>query len=734
MGLMDPLPSSVYLVAAKRAASNAIARNSNNPLYHTHIEDAPVKIRRCRIQNFRGLNDIDLVFEKDTCLIAGPNAIGKSTVLEAIRLNRAILLSRYPSEGQSVLHALGAATNPNQFMVRGGYFDFSAIARDPALKILIRLEVQLDNDELGRVNQSVQPIAMDHLRGSMGNQLQQDHGALTQFLSSQQGRALYAQSESRMSSFVSTLNTTDTLSLAMEIGPNGQIRGSDDATQIVCGFLERSLPPQQGLFSFFSADRALPTGEAAIQLGSGDADNQIKSHVAEPQIKYQRLKTSIANSTLLQQDVSADFKIIFDEILPGKQLAGLQIGPIGNFRVSIQEQGIQRPFDIDNLSSGEKGLILTFLLIRRTIARGGIVLMDEPELHLNPGVCRKLLSFLIDHCIKPNNLQAIICTHSAEILNSAYERVDCGIHHLKDPNNATPIYRGDFEEMFSALGRLGVSPAESFFYESRLFVEGPHDEEILEEGFRPVLSDRCQVSSLGGRKAVESEIRNLQKAEKAGRLDRRHCFIFDQDRDLTDLSSTSLVRVLQWDRYCLENYLMNVQVLYDVLRTAGKDDVLPDRGEFQARVKSLAMSQLTPIAARSAYEPTRPVSPGLTNDDLRPSFEEMSEILVMKLAQLKSSTDAIDPMIWKTEFLTNCRRIDAKLRKVWDSEWALKCNGKELLEAVCREFQINRDRREIKRDLVRSIRDQKTPEWQRVMELLRNAMNDSDTQTVPLVR
>jgi len=686
-----------------------------------------VKIRRCRIQNFRGLNDIDLAFEKDTCLIAGPNAIGKSTVLEAIRLNRAILLGRYPSEGQSVLHALGAATNPNQIMFRGGYFDFSAIARDPTSKIVIRLDVQLEGHELGRINQSLQPMALDHLRGTMGGQMQQDQSALTQFLSSPAGRERYSQSESRISSFIATLNTTDTLRLGMEIDPNGQIRGDDDAAQIVCGFLERSLPPQQGLFSFFSADRALPAGEAAIQLGAGDADNQIKSHVAEPQIKFQRLKTSIANSTLLQEDVRADFKTIFDNILPGKQLSGLQIGPIGNFRVSIQEQGIQRPFDIDNLSSGEKGLILTFLLIRRTVAPGGIILMDEPELHLNPGICRRLLNFLIDHCIKPNSLQAVICTHSAEILNNAYEREDCGIHHLKNPNNATPIYRGDFDEMFSALGRLGVSPAESFFYESRLFVEGPHDEELLEEGFRSILGDRCQINSLGGRKAVESEILNLQNAEKLGRLDRRHCFVFDQDRDLTSLSSSTLVKVLQWDRYCFENYLLNTQVLYDVLGSMAKDGALPDRGAFQARVKSLAMSQLRPIVARAAYEPTRPVSPGLTNEDLRPSFDEMGEVLVMKLTQLKSVIAALDLSSWKSEFLTRCSEIDAKLRADWDTEWQVKCNGKELFEAACREYQVNRDRREIKREVVRRIKDQKSAEWQKVRDLLEHAMHESAT-------
>lgn len=681
-----------------------------------------MKIKQCQIRNFRGLNDINFDFKNNTCLIAGPNAIGKSTVLEAIRLNRALLLNRYSTEGQTVLYALGAASNPNQSMYRGGYFDFSAIARDPIKDIHINMLVQLDEHELKKIAESLHALALEYLRGSMGSQLQQDQSALTQFLSSKQGQDKFKEAEDKISKYVSTLNNKESIQLGLLISPDGQIRGENDTAQIVCGFLERSLPPQQGLFSFFSADRSLPAGEAAIQLGAGDSDNQIKSHIAEPHIKYQRLKTSIANSTLLKENIDKDFKIIFDEILPGKRLAGLQIGPIGNFRVSISEEGVDRPFDIDSLSSGEKGLILTFLLIRRAVVKGGVILIDEPELHLNPGVCRKLLHFFIDHCIKPHNLQAIICTHSAEILNSAYEREDCDIHHLKSPDNATPIYRGDFDEMFKALGRLGVSPAESFFYDSRVFVEGPHDEELLEEGFRSVLGDRCQITSLGGRKAIEAEIKNLQTAESEGRLDRLHCFIFDRDRDFTSLTNTPLVKVIQWDRYCLENYLINTQALYDVIKKIAKNVTLPDRGEFQNSVKELALEQIKPLAAREAYEKDRIRGPGLTNDDICDSFNEMRDILLAKLEDMKIRVSNFDLKSWKHKYLNDCEVINNKLLEEWDTKWDLNCNGKELLEKVCRKYSINCDRRELKKELVRHIRDQRSHDWQAVEKLLVNAV------------
>jgi hypothetical protein len=607
-------------------------------------------------------------------------------------------------------------------MYRGGYFDFSAIARNPEKELKISMSVQLNDHELTRINSSLHRLAMDNLRGKMGSQLQQDQSVLTQFLSSEQGRNQFEQSQQEVSEYISTLNVAEEIPLGVIIQTDGQVRGENALAQIICGFLERSLSPQEGLFSFFSADRALPAGEAAIQLGAGDSDNQIKSHIAEPQLKYQRLKTSIANSTLLKQNVDQDFQIIFDEILPGKQLAGLQIGPIGNFRVSISEDGASRPFDIDSLSSGEKGLILTFLLIRRAVVSGGILLIDEPELHLNPGVCRKLLHFLIDHCIKPHNLQAIICTHSAEILNSAYERDDCDIHHLKSPENATPIYRGDFDEMFRALSRLGVSPAESFFYESRIFVEGPHDEELIEEGFRAVIGDRCQISSLGGRKAIENEIENLQQAEIEGRLDRLHCFIFDQDRNVSNLTSTELVRVIQWDRYCLENYLLNTQALFDVLKDSPKGEELPDRGQFQLILREEALKQIKPLAARKAYEPDRIRGPGLDNDDISDSFEAMRDILFAKLEELKTKVSTFDLASWKETYLEQCETINTELAKEWDGNWTSYANGKTLIENMCRKYKVSRDRREIKKEIVSRIRDQKTPEWQTVENILKEAL------------
>jgi predicted ATP-dependent endonuclease of OLD family len=135
------------------------------------------------------------------------------------------------------------------------------------------------------------------------------------------------------------------------------------------------------------------------------------------------------------------------------------------------------------MSSGEKGLILTFLLISHSIAQGGIIMIDEPELHLNPAVCKLLLSFLIDEFLIPSDIQAIICSHSPEILGSAFDSSACSLLRLQSPTVISKIYPEDRREVFGALRRLGTSASDVLFSAGSIYVEGEDDVDVLEAGF-----------------------------------------------------------------------------------------------------------------------------------------------------------------------------------------------------------------------------------------------------------
>lgn len=105
-----------------------------------------------------------------------------------------------------------------------------------------------------------------------------------------------------------------------------------------------------------------------------------------------------------------------------KSYAGVRVGKLRPFRnntIDVQVEHLNAPgkgFSIDGLSSGQKEIIASlFLIWNTTYKRPSVVLIDEPELHLNvqwhSGFVDKLLE------IAPDN-QYIMATHAEAIMDS----------------------------------------------------------------------------------------------------------------------------------------------------------------------------------------------------------------------------------------------------------------------------------------------------------------------------
>jgi AAA15 family ATPase/GTPase len=106
-----------------------------------------MKIIRMNINNFRGLENITFEPDKDVNVIVGPNAIGKTTILEAIRLLKALLAPRYFQESQQTLTALGVLAQNHQFF-GSQQIDYGALARDIEQDMRITLDVSISADEI----------------------------------------------------------------------------------------------------------------------------------------------------------------------------------------------------------------------------------------------------------------------------------------------------------------------------------------------------------------------------------------------------------------------------------------------------------------------------------------------------------------------------------------------------------------------------------------------------------
>lgn len=686
---------------------------------------------KIRIRNFRGLEDIEFSPSLGVNVLTGPNAVGKTSILEAIRLTKTFLAPRYREESSHALISLGATTK--HMLFGEGQVDFSALAGVPSSPLEVKLDISLSSSEIEMLKCSKLSLAQALVRSQIGQERASTQLDLIQFMSSESGKEQLKNAETVIDKYIEKVDSCKGVSLILRmelIGQALQINSLDTNAQLVIQTLEGACTPSTALFSYFPADRALPSGEVAIQIGSADMQQQVFSHIGQPAIKYSRLKQIIINAFILgdesQSILRKYFDVIFDQLLPGKKLEIIQQKPTGNLSVLIKDLKSNRLFDIDNMSSGEKGLILTFLLLRNNTAKGGIVLLDEPELHLNPAVCDRLVSFLQSEIITPLELQVLVCTHSAEILSSALHSDICSVFHLRTASDITPVDSKDKAEVFEILRRLGLSSMDVLNWQGTVFVEGVDDMELLSLGF-PELLSRYQIKELGGRAEIEKEIKQLQSAETKGNNQRLDIFVFDNDRKPTSLESTPFVRILQWERYSIESYLLDVNLLFPIIHSHAEIKV-ESKGVLLNLLRDIAMEQLNDEVIRRIYEELEPENCELRNRDIiGKSFEDCASMLFDKIDSVRQSIKDLERSSWTTDFSTRCQNLEKELRADWETNWRARCNSKRLFKDLQKRQKLKVSVAFMKSAIMKEMRLNTTEDWKLMKSLLSQAIDRAES-------
>jgi predicted ATPase len=502
----------------------------------------------------------------------------------------------------------------------------------------------------------------------------------------------------------------------------GQGTSPDPLSAAMIGFLDRRLPPSRTIFSYFPADRAIPSQEQPVQIGPADANHQVESHNSQPQLKYSRLKNTIFNSVVTGRatEQSEQFARIFSRILRGRTLIDVKVSDRALLRIEVRDDEKNRTFAIEAMSSGEKGLILTCLLIAQTMEEGGVVLLDEPELHLNPAVCKEVLSFLAEEYAGPSKLQMIICSHSPEILGAAFDRDDCELYHLVSGEELAQVRKQDLEEVGVALKRLGTSQSDGLLYRGTIFVEGDDDSEILQEGFKE-LFQRYVFRELGGRKNVEKEVELLQSQESRSRIPLRTAFILDNDGSPTSLKSTANVRVLQWDRRCLENYLLDVGALTDLVKDSSLVKMpITNTTALRKKLKQLAMEQICGIAFWIKYNELFD-APHLRPRDIQgKDHGELAALVVTRITTLKKKLPVLEGGRWEDEFAKALSAKEGELRKAWEDDWPKLCNGKLLIRALHSDVGFREPVSRLKMRIIKAMESGKSKLWLELEQKLKS--------------
>jgi energy-coupling factor transporter ATP-binding protein EcfA2 len=198
-----------------------------------------------------------------------------------------------------------------------------------------------------------------------------------------------------------------------------------DLANLVELFTGRTINPLiTDKFLFFHSYRKVQEG--FVKLGTMLTSENSKSY-RNPisNIKELILKSLMSSANLFEQSPAFSYEEIKQTIEVLDNLLATytetKIGKLGSFAdntidIKVESLTTGKTYSFDGLSSGQKEIISTlFMIWSNTRDNPAVVLIDEPELHLNVEWHKNFIKKLVE--LAPKN-QYIIATHSEDIMAS----------------------------------------------------------------------------------------------------------------------------------------------------------------------------------------------------------------------------------------------------------------------------------------------------------------------------
>ncbi|WP_181849206.1 ATP-binding protein [Streptomyces parvulus] len=308
---------------------------------------------------------------------------------------------------------------------------------------------------------------------------------------------------------------------------------------------------------------------------------------------------------------------------------------------------------LEALSSGEQGMLGMMYYIRRLSASGGILLIDEPELHLHPSLQAGLFSTLQNLAERS---QVWMITHSPKLLSLA---PNTAAFQLQSPaiGEENQVRRLQDEPSRQALmSELGITAAALLQSDLLLVLEGETDAKWLRE-LLPVELGRAHLLVAGSGKEVLAAHRTLEGSPVGIPW---LCVI---DRDLmSDAEVDGLKRrygnLHVWPFREIESLFLSGDLIHSALQNAGFQVTL---AEVERELESCALGLQDDVIYEKTLE-------RLSKDYPAPSVERG----VNKYdAQEKYLRDYSVVAAQKADALAS---VQGEVKKQIDSQWALQWN------------------------------------------------------------
>jgi len=444
-----------------------------------------------------------------------------------------------------------------------------------------------------------------------------------------------------------------------------------------------------GVFDYISADRRYSAQRIqSLDITRLSMDSQRRERVELPQEGHQSQKFSAIKHFIISEQLKdlSTFNATGDRtnsIALLQELFAFFFGPkklVGGMeRDSELQVVVDTPYgvhDLDQLSSGEKELFTVFVNLFRIREFPAVILYDEPERHLNPGLEAKVIPAL-DRLQTQNQLW--ISTHGTELVGSV--PMDQIIALSREGGTAAPARFSDeskaararlFEDIGARVG-LQLSANRIVFLEGK---ETHADKRILDQLAGKRLPGVLFVAS-GSALDVQGA------ATRAGLLiehaSKDAAFLMVLDRDYRDDASVEALikrlsdRAFVWRCHEVENLLLEPSAILSALQMNGVD-LLTTAAEVDAALEAAARGLSERFSAEwAAYRHHAELgSGGPAGPQTAAAFEAMVEARRDRMQEA-----------YAAERTASCFRDAASAveRSLSDGSWRDLLPGKEVLAA-----------------------------------------------------
>ena len=672
-----------------------------------------MRIQSLEIRNIKGIEHLIITDVPDTVVIAGPNGCGKSSVLDCIRLLKSLHAGYEPNEASLLAQEMG-------------------INRREGVRGLVRKKDR-NGEILARIRFSTRE--QEFLTGEAGKDSIRETAWRVRFPQQDMWQLRWSgirtpemlQAAPEIEKDVQTMqNEIGKELLAGEVAAGVHIRsdGGINITrsvtlQVAWGTFQ---PGGIGVVDFHGSQRTYGReGLTQITLNEDEEENRWRSgSLYNYASKYSNVKNAMASEYIRsmlsarkeggdsEQNMIREMSNLMSDFLKGKTFEGPEVDDAKRIVFPVRTRdGAEH--DIDDLSAGEKEVVFGYLRAKTQTPRDSIIMIDEPELHLNPGLIRGLGRFYQEGIGVQHGNQLWLVSHSDAFLADAVRTEGMKVYHMEAAsgtgrNQLQVVETGEALEqlIIEIVGDIASLKARGAILILEGTIQGT-DRWIVEQLF-PEIADRVTIVGAEGKTDVEKTQEILRHVEATETPTRQVYAICDRDDPgglAIERRKNQSGRVFTWNRYHIENYLLEPEYIAracERITRSSEESLTP--GQVEKKLKEIAEELTEQFAATCVeWEIRREIRrvgrlpkqkgqyPGL--ESAARKISEGLKKASQSLQALSDSTGTPDGLTEKIETRARCLR-----QSLLGADWKSEFRGRDLLGRFVEECTsgIDRDR------------------------------------------